>query len=121
MDLTEEITGRMDESKHVVGIFVDLKKAFDTIDHKILFTKLERYGIRGVALEWLINYMEKLNQYVQMEDYRSTCLDISVGVPQGSVLGPTLFILFINDLCMMSKKLKFILFADDTNVICSGK
>lgn len=111
----------MDKSKYAVGVFVDLKKAFDTINHNILLNKLERYGIRGIVLDWVRSYMENRNQYVQMDDNRSTCGNITTGVPQGSVLGPKLFILFINDLCRVSEKLKFILFADDTNIIYSGE
>lgn len=121
MELTEEITNSLDNKKYVVGVFIDLKKAFDTINHDILLKKMERYGIRGVALNWLNSYIRNRQQFVQMGDHKSSHADITCGVPQGSVLGPLLFILYINDICSVSNILKFVLFADDTNVFCSGE
>ena len=118
MDLTEELTNCIDNKEYAVGIFIDLKKAFDTIDHNILLYK--RYGMRGVALSWLKSYISKRQQFVKMGNHNSTCLDITCGVPQGSVLGPLLFILYINDICKVSTIFKCIIFADDTNIFCSG-
>ena len=103
-----------------IGIFIDLKKAFDTINHELLLCKLERYGIRGTALSWLTSYLNNRKQYVNYNGTSSSLLDISCGVPQGSILGPVLFILYINDLCNVSQFLKFVLFADDTNIFASG-
>ncbi len=120
-ELIEEITNSIDNKKLVIGTFIDLKKAFDTINHNILLIKLERYGIRGVVLNWVRSYLERRQQFVVMDGYMSEHLDIMCGVPQGSVLGPVLFNIYINDICHVSKSLKFILFADDTNILITGE
>uniref|UniRef100_A0A672HHM4 Reverse transcriptase domain-containing protein n=1 Tax=Salarias fasciatus TaxID=181472 RepID=A0A672HHM4_SALFA len=117
----EEISNAMDNKKYAIGLFIDLKKAFDTINHRILVDKLERYGIRGVALEWVKNYLSNRKQFVNMGNTTSDCLNITCGVPQGSVLGPKLFILYINDMSKVSLVLKLVLFADDTNIFCSDE
>ncbi len=121
IELTEEITNSMDKKKYAVGVFIDLKKAFDTINHEILIYKLEQYGIRGIALKWVSSYLKDRRQFVKMGEVQSSWLDIVCGVPQGSVLGPKLFIIYINDICKISQLLKFILFADDTNILGTGE
>ena len=86
----------MDEGKFVIGIFIDLKKTFDTVKHDILLDKLEHYGIRGITLKWLKSYLENRKQFVttnHTESDRHNLMDF--GVPQGSVLGPLLFLIFI--------------------------
>lgn len=121
IELTDEITKCIDSKHYVAGIFVDLKKAFDTIDHHILLNKLEKYGIRGVVGNWVKNYLQNRKQFVQIGEHKSSFMELSCGVPQGSVLGPILFILYINDICNISKSLKYFLFADDTTILCCGK
>lgn len=121
LELTENITAALDQKNCTIGVFIDLKKAFDTIDHNLLLRKLEAYGIRGMASEWLKSYLYNRLQYVSIDDCNSDLLQVLCGVPQGSILGPKLFILYINDICNCSDILKFILFADDTNIFCSGK
>ena len=120
MELVEDLTQSLDNRKHTIGVFIDLKKAFDTIDHKILLHKLEHYGFRGKVNDWITSYLSCRKQYVKLGSCDSDCLDVKCGVPQGSILGPKLFILYINDMCRVSDCLKCILFADDTNLFCSG-
>ena len=118
MDLIENICESIDKKKYVMGIFIDLKKAFDTIDHNILLNKLYHYGIRGISNDWIKSYLENRKQFVQYDDAISDYKEILCGVPQGSILGPKLFILYINDICNISEIMKFVLFADDSNILC---
>ena len=102
-------------------MFINLKKAFDTVDHELLVEKLKVYGIRGVANKWLQNYLTNIKQYVVIYDHSSDMLDMTCGVPQGSESGPILFIIYINNICNVSDVVKCVLFADDTNIFCSEK
>ena len=87
-----------------------------TYNHDILLAKLEFYGVRGVAFQWFKSYLSGRSQFVQYNGYNSSLKYVECGVPQGSILGPLLFLIYINDLCNVSKVLEFILFADDTNI-----
>ena len=120
MELVENIANAMDNGKFTISVFIDLKNAFDTVDHSILVTKLDHYGIRGVAKQWLSSYLEKRKQYVCFNGTDSDFLPIACGVPQGSILGPSLFLLYVNDLCNASTRLTYILFADDTSCFMEG-
>ena len=89
------------------------------LNPEILLSKLEHYGIRGTALMWFESYLKNRTQYVELNGFRSSCLPLKTGVPQGSILGPLLFLLYINDLPSASK-LKCVIFADDTNLLIEG-
>ena len=117
--LISRISSAIDQRETTVGVFLDLSKAFDTLDHQILFTKLEYYGIRDVALQWIKSYFSRRQQFVQINQTCSSMQTIKCGVPQGSILGPLFFILYINDLPKASMLTEFLLFADDTSIFFS--
>ena len=119
--LMEKLAKALDSNEIVIGLFLDLSKAFDTVNHEILLDKLNFYGIRGIALEWFRSYLSNRSQYVSYNSTNSNYKIIICGVLQGSILGPLLFLLYVNDLYNISKELFFILFADDTNVFLSHK
>ena len=111
----------MDVKLFTCGIFLDLKKAFDTINHSILLKKLNHYGIRGIINDWFSLYLLGRSQVTEIDSNLSTINKISCGVPQGSVLGPLLFLIYLNDFHNSSEKLSFYLFADDTNLLYADK
>ena len=103
----------IDNGKFGCRVFIDLRKAFDTVNHEILLVKLEHYGIRGNMLNWFQSYLSNRKQYVSFNGHSTELLEINCGVPQASVLGPLLFLIYINDLPNISKVPNFFLFADD--------
>ena len=117
LDLYSQLIESIENKKFACSIFLDFAKAFDTVNHEILLKKLEYYGIRGVANKWFRSYLTNRSQNVKIGGIYSETNCISHGVPQGSILGPTLFLLYINDINVSSKKLKFLLFADDTSTV----
>ena len=96
-----------------------MSKAFDTVNHQIPLDKLQHYDIRGVAFNWFSDYLKNRQQFAKFNDIHSSRNSIKCGVPQGSILGPLLFLIYINIMCYLSKVLDFILFADDTNIFFS--
>ena len=119
--ITEKIREALDNNNFACGIFIDLQKAFDMVDHNILIQKLNHYGIRGVANNWFNSYLSNRTQFVSINGFQSKTKNISIGVPQGSVLGPLLFLIYINDLNVAINYAIVHHFADDTNLLITGK
>ena len=117
LEFTDQIIINLDQGKLPLAIFLDLSKAFDTIDHSILIHKLHYYGIQGTALNWFKSYLYNRKQYVQFNNCNSSHSAITTGVPQGSILGPLLFIIYMNDISEVTNKFHFTLYADDTSLI----
>jgi hypothetical protein len=115
IELVDRVTKAIDKGEYTIGIFLD------TIDHKILIQKLDHYGIQGKTRLWFQDYLRNREQIVKFNQIKSKEMVIKSGVPQGSILGPILFLLYINDIENCSKLISFILFADDTNIFYSNK
>ena len=105
----------------VCGIYLDLKKAFDTIDQTILLEKLKRYGFTNSPINLIKQYFSNRQQCVQYDGVRSELKEANIGVPQASSLGPLLFLVYINDFHNINKKAKFLLYADDTAIFFESK
>ena len=101
-------------------LLIDFSKAFDMVEHTILSRKLEHYGVRGLALKWMTSYLKNRSQFVSLSGENSSIKHMQYGVPQGSILGPLLFIIYMNDLPNIFNRAKFILYADDANIIING-
>ena len=121
IDITETIREAIEKNDVACGVFVDLQKAFDTVNHEILLSKLNYYGIRGVPQKWFQSYLSNRFQFVNINGTNSTIKPINIGVPQGSILGPLLFLIYINDLHRCIKYSKTYHFADDTNLLIIDK
>ena len=119
--MTEAIRSALDSGYVTCGIFVDFQKAFDTVNHNILLKKLETYGFRGVINDWFRSYLTDRKQKVVINGFESSCKTMYHGVPQGSVLGPILFLIYINDLHKCIKYCTTYHFADDTNLLNISK
>ena len=118
--LLNKIAENDNEKKITIGVFCDLQKAFDCCSHKILLIKLSKLGVKGRELKWFENYLKNREQFVSVNDGNSNLRFITKGVPQGSILGPLLFLIYINDLANCTS-LFTLLFADDTSFLISGK
>ena len=119
LELTDRILHDLDNNKVPISVFLDLSKAFDTLDHSILLKKLQFYGVKNTALSWFDSYLSNRSQYVDLNGTSSMFSPLSTGVPQGSILGPLLFIIYINDIHEASAKFFAIIYADDTNLMNS--
>ena len=117
LEITDKISTQLDQGKLPLAIYLDLSKAFDTIDHSILLNKLSYYGIKGHSLNWFQSYLSNRKQYVEYNNTLSSFADVTTGVPQGSILGPLLFIIYMNDIAHITQKFHSILYADDTSLI----
>ena len=116
LEFVDKISMDMDNGKIPIAFFLDLSKAFDTLDHAILLTKLQHYGICESALNWFRSYLTNRSQFVDFDGTHSSCKEITTGVPQGSILGPLLFIIYMNDIQFASNILHSVLYADDTSL-----
>ena len=121
LSIVEEIRKKLDNGIFTCGVFIDLEKAFDTVNHKILISKLDHYGIRDKALKLLTSYLMNRKQFVKLNGIQSETVNMCCGVPQGSILGPLLFTIYINDKHEAVTSSKMHHFADDTNLLFSNK
>ena len=119
--LMDHLTEALERGEAVIGLFLDFSKAFDTVDHEILLIKLHHYGIRGEMLNWFRDHLSNRTQCVLYDGVSSELLPVKCGVPQGSILGTLLFLLYVNDLPNAATNLFSVLYADDTNMFASGK
>ena len=126
-EVISEILKNNEKSKYTVGLFLDLSKAFDTLDHSIVLKKMELYGICGVALDWFKSYLKNRSLRVKCtttakgSETKSDLYPINFGMPQGSCLGPLIFLIFVNDLHLQLEMMSCIQFADDTTLLFSHK
>ena len=115
-----QITDAFSQGKYNLGIFVDLSKAFDTVNHNILLEKSKAYGIQSENLKWFRSYLSNRKQFISYNDSKTEMKIVKCGVPQGSILGPLLFLISVNDLNKSTKVLDPVLFANDRKLFCSN-
>ena len=120
LSFVDKVIQAIEKGEYAVGIFLDFSKAFDNVDHDILLDRLDHYGIRGCALSSLKSFLSCRTQYVIYDGSKSNRQMIKSGVPQGSILGPLLFLIYINDLYTVCKNTIPVLFAGDTNLFSTG-
>ena len=125
LELIDQVSNAFDNNNFLLGVFIDLSKTFDTVNHNILSEKLNMYGVKRNNLKWFHSYLSNRKQHIEFQNYnkkeKTNSLTIKCGVPQESILGPLLFIVYVNDPCGASNILKPTMFAVDTNLFCSGK
>ena len=119
IELQDRIIRELNNGKEVLAVFMDLSKAFDALSHKILLQKLPYYGVRGVCHNWFVSYLSNRQQFTVYDSLNSSFRTINTGVPQGSILGPLLFLIYINDIVNSCQEPNFILYADDTSLLAS--
>ena len=117
LEITESILSEFDKRNVALAIFLDLTKAFDTLNHNILLTKLNYYGIQNSTLNWFQSYLSNTQHYVEINPCKSNIVTSSLGVPQGTILGPLFFIIYVNDIILSTDLFSFISYADDTNLL----
>ena len=116
----DNFSSSLDSKQSTIAVYLDFSKAFDTVNHNILMSKLLHNGVRGVMQQWFGSYLTNRIQYVSIKNCNSSLSNITLGVPEGSVLSPVLFLLYINDMYRSSNQMRFVHFADDTTVFASG-
>ncbi len=118
INIIESIYKNLEGKESTISVFLDLSKAFDVVDHGILLHKLSYYGVRGFPYQWFCSYLNNRSHYVKINDKTSSTVNVNLGVPQGSILGPLLFLLYVNDMSSAVNS-KIIQYADDTTMITS--
>lgn len=120
LQFTDAVYNTFNSKKYLISVLLDFSKAFDTVNHSILLSKLQSMGVRGSSLAWFRSYLSNRKQYVSLLNTSSELKNINAGVPQGSIIGPLLFLIYINDMSKCSCDLKFVHFADDTTALIDG-
>ena len=121
LNVTDAWFSNINKRKINISVFLDLRKAFDTVDHGILLSKLTKYGVVGTPLRWFTSYLTNRRQYCQVNGHKSSLKSVHCGIPQGSCFGPLLFILYVNDFEQCLNKCTSNMYADDTSVTCSAE
>ena len=121
IDIVDKIKNALDQNDYVMGIFLDITKAFDSINHGILYSKLEHYGFRGHSLDFITSFLTNRKQFIWAQGISSEIKGISYGVPQESILGPLLFLIYIIDIQYTVRNREIRLFADDTGLFIQDK